>query len=42
MTTPLLAVAGLRTHFPIRRGLLRRTVGAVRAVDGVDLSIDRG
>ncbi|GAB4082357.1 ATP-binding cassette domain-containing protein [Modestobacter muralis] len=30
-------------HFPIRRGLLvDRTVGHVRAVDGVDLSIDRG
>ena len=42
MTVPLLSVTGLRTHFPIRRGLLRRTVGAVRAVDGVDLSIDRG
>ncbi|NBW85721.1 MAG: ATP-binding cassette domain-containing protein [Planctomycetia bacterium] len=42
MTAPLLAVDGLRTHFPIRRGLLRRRVGAVRAVDGVDLSIDRG
>jgi len=42
MTAPILAVSGLRTHFPIRTGLLRRTVGAVRAVDGVDLSIDRG
>ncbi|NEK94553.1 ABC transporter ATP-binding protein [Modestobacter muralis] len=40
---PLLQVQGLKVHFPIRRGLLvDRTVGHVRAVDGVDLSIDRG
>ncbi len=32
----------LRVHFPIRRGLLRRVVGQVRAVDGVDLSIRAG
>ncbi len=34
---PLLEVRGLVKHFPIRRGLLQRTVGAVKAVDGVDL-----
>ena len=39
---PLLDVAGLETHFPIRRGLFRRTVGTVRAVDGVSFTIDRG
>jgi oligopeptide/dipeptide ABC transporter ATP-binding protein len=39
---PLLEVVDLRTHFPVRRGLLRRTVGAVRAVDGVTFSIARG
>ena len=39
----LLEVRGLEVHFPIRRGLLvERTVGHVRAVDGVDLSIERG
>ncbi len=38
----LLRVEGLRTWFPIRRGLLRRTVGHVRAVDGVGLQIRRG
>ena len=27
-------------HFPIHRGILRRTVGHVRAVDGVDLAVD--
>ena len=39
---PLLAVTGLETHFPIRRGLLRRPVGAVRAVDGVSFTIRPG
>lgn len=45
MTTPvepLVAVRDLQTHFPIRRGLLRRTVGAVRAVDGVSFMIAPG
>ena len=39
---PLLRVAGLRKFFPIRKGFLRRTVGHVRAVDGVDFHIDEG
>jgi peptide/nickel transport system ATP-binding protein len=39
---PLVAVRDLETHFPIRRGLLRRKVGSVRAVDGVSFSISRG
>jgi peptide/nickel transport system ATP-binding protein len=38
----LLRVEGLRTWFPIRKGLFQRTVGHVRAVDGVDLEIRRG
>jgi peptide/nickel transport system ATP-binding protein len=38
----LLQVAGLRKHFPIRKGFLRRTEGYVRAVDGVDFHIDEG
>jgi peptide/nickel transport system ATP-binding protein len=37
----LLAVEDLRVHFPIRRGLLQRTVGYVRAVDGVSLELAR-
>ena len=41
-TPPLVLVDDLRTHFPIRRGLLRRQVGAVRAVDGVSFTIPRG
>ncbi len=36
------AVDGLRIHFPIRRGLLRRTVATVRAVDGVTLDVHQG
>jgi peptide/nickel transport system ATP-binding protein/oligopeptide transport system ATP-binding protein len=35
----LLRVAGLRKHFPVRRGLLKRQVGAVRAVDGLDFEV---
>jgi oligopeptide/dipeptide ABC transporter ATP-binding protein len=40
--TPLLEVTGLVKHFPIRKGLLRRQVGTVRAVDGVSFAIARG
>lgn len=40
--TSLLQVSGLRTWFAIRKGLFRRTVGYVRAVDGVDFEIARG
>jgi peptide/nickel transport system ATP-binding protein len=39
---PLLKVAGLQKFFPIRKGFLRRTVGHVRAVDGVNFHIDEG
>ncbi|MFZ9448353.1 MAG: oligopeptide/dipeptide ABC transporter ATP-binding protein, partial [Alphaproteobacteria bacterium] len=39
---PLLRVEGLRVHFPIRAGILRRQVGTVRAVDGVDLELRAG
>ena len=38
----LVRIEGLEVHFPIRRGVLKGTVGHVRAVDGVDLRIDRG
>ncbi|HEX3126625.1 MAG TPA: oligopeptide/dipeptide ABC transporter ATP-binding protein [Thermoanaerobaculia bacterium] len=38
----LLELAGLRKEFPVRRGLLGRTLGTVRAVDGVDLAVERG
>src|SRR5881628_1375075 len=39
---PLLRVAGLRKLFPIKKGFLKRTVGHVRAVDGIDFHIDEG
>ena len=38
----LLALNDLRVHFPIRRGFLQRTVGHVKAVDGVSLDLRRG
>ncbi len=39
---PLLEVRGLKKHFPITRGFLNRTVGQVRAVDGVDFTLAEG
>jgi peptide/nickel transport system ATP-binding protein len=40
---PLVEVRGLEVHFPIKSGIIfDRTVGHVRAVDGVDLTIHRG
>jgi oligopeptide/dipeptide ABC transporter ATP-binding protein len=38
----LLEAKDVVKHFPVRAGLLRRTVGQVHAVDGVDLEIRRG
>jgi peptide/nickel transport system ATP-binding protein len=38
----LLRIEDLRVHFPIRRGVLQRTVGHVKAVDGVTLELARG
>ncbi|MFY9316615.1 MAG: dipeptide ABC transporter ATP-binding protein [Burkholderiales bacterium] len=35
-------IEDLKVHFPIRKGLLRRTVGHVKAVDGVSLAIHAG
>jgi oligopeptide transport system ATP-binding protein len=40
--TPLVDVKGLKVYFPIKDGLLGRTVAQVKAVDGVDLFIRRG
>ncbi|MCC6804851.1 MAG: dipeptide ABC transporter ATP-binding protein [Anaerolineae bacterium] len=42
MQNTLLEVKDLKMHFPIRRGLLKRVVGQVRAVDGVSFTIRRG
>ena len=41
-STPLLEVRGLQTWFPIRRGLLQRVTGHVKAVDGVDFVLGKG
>lgn len=43
MTEPLLSVKGLRMHFPISEGIVRRrAVGEVKAVDGIDFTVARG
>ena len=39
---PALVTRDLKVHFPIQRGLLRRTKGYVRAVDGVSFTLRRG
>jgi oligopeptide/dipeptide ABC transporter ATP-binding protein len=38
----LIETRNLKMHFPIKAGVLRRTVGHVKAVDGVDLQVRRG
>ena len=38
----VLEVKDLKKHFPVRKGLLRRTVGQVYAVDGISFSIGEG
>lgn len=40
--TTLLEIKDLQMYFPIRRGLLKRTVGYVRAVDGVSFEVYQG
>ena len=42
MNNELLKVEDLKTYFPIRKGLLRRTVGYARAVDGISFGIRPG
>ncbi|MFD0023486.1 ABC transporter ATP-binding protein [Streptomyces sp. NPDC058382] len=42
-TDPLLDVSGLTKHFPIKGGFpIRRTIGAVQAVDGLDFTVSEG
>ncbi|RAJ49911.1 MULTISPECIES: dipeptide ABC transporter ATP-binding protein [unclassified Streptomyces] len=38
----LLKVENLTKHFPIKKGILRRQVGAVKAVDGIDFEVRKG
>src|SRR5712692_8456677 len=40
--TTLVDVKGLKVYFPIKGGILNRTVANVKAVDGVDLFVRRG
>ncbi len=40
--TPVLDVIGLKKHYAVHRGFWQRTVGTVRAVDGVTLRLSRG
>ena len=42
MNEPLLEVRGLRKFFPIAKGFLQRVAGHVRAVDGVDFTLQEG
>ena len=39
---PVLEIKNLKKHFPVRKGLLRRTVGQVYAVDGISFAIAGG
>ena len=42
-SVPILKVRDLKVHFPVKRGLVfQRTVGVVKAVDGVDIEINHG
>ena len=42
-SVPILKVSELKVHFPVKRGLVfQRTVGVVKAVDGVDIEINHG
>jgi oligopeptide/dipeptide ABC transporter ATP-binding protein len=41
-TAPVLEVEGLKKHYPVKKGILRRTVGHVYAVDGVSFAIGEG
>ncbi|MFP8955687.1 ABC transporter ATP-binding protein [Natrialbaceae archaeon A-CW3] len=40
--SPLLEVKNLKKHYPITKGILKREIGRVRAVDGISLSVERG
>jgi peptide/nickel transport system ATP-binding protein len=41
-TAPLLRIENLQVHFPVRRGILARTVDHVKAVDGISFNVYRG
>lgn len=41
-TDAVVAMHGVKVHYPVKEGVLQRVTGQVRAVDGIDLSISRG
>ena len=38
----ILTLRGVKTYFPVQKGVFKRTVGHVKAVDGIDLDVYRG
>ncbi len=42
ISTPLLQVSDFHCHYPIRKGIFKRVVDVVRAVDGVSFTIEQG
>jgi microcin C transport system ATP-binding protein len=42
ITEPILSARNVRCHFPVKKGLFKRTVDVIKAVDGVNLTIRRG
>ena len=42
MSEPILKISNLKTWFPIKRGIIAKTVGYVKAVDGVSLCLHKG
>lgn len=38
----LLSLKGVKTYFPIKKGIIKKVVGHVKAVDGIDIDIYRG
>ena len=42
LEVPVLEVRDLKKHFPVKKGILRRTVGQVYAVDGISFTIGEG
>ncbi|MEG6520531.1 ABC transporter ATP-binding protein [Desulfotomaculum sp. 1211_IL3151] len=42
MSVPLLEVKGVKKYFPIKRGIFSKTVGNIRAVDGVSFQVNKG
>ncbi|MDC3414004.1 dipeptide ABC transporter ATP-binding protein [Aquibacillus sp. 3ASR75-11] len=42
MSEPLLQIRDLNVHFPVKEGIFQKTTGHVKAVNGVDLSVNKG